>query len=164
MKKIETIGKLDIEIAVAIVLCLISTLFLPFLQSMTACISVLLCVQDTAKLSLKAGLIRLLITVIGGAVAVLVVWLDVQIGNRWIFILMAGAGILLTLWGCKMAKVPYINARIGGVTFILVILTKQGMDRIPYAVFRLVSTAYGVLMVLLVTWLFQLAWPAKEGN
>lgn len=163
------IGSLDIRIAVAVVICFLSAtacselgfkftygeMHLEILQKMTACIACLLCVQDTAGISRKAGVNRLIITAIGGIIGVGAAAADNIIGNPWFMAVLVFVGILLTLVLCKMAKVPYVNARIGGVTFILVSCTFQGNARIFYAAFRFVSTFYGVLVVLLVTWIFQ---------
>ena len=79
-------------------------------------------------------------------------------------VLLIAAGILLTLFLCKKAKVPYINARIGGVTFILVTCTLAGSARIWYGVFRFVSTLYSVLVVLLVTWIWERRKMVKNGT
>ena len=130
---------------------------LEVIQKMTACISCLLCCQDNVPVSKKAGINRLIITAIGGLVGIAVICIDNVLGNPWIMVLMIALGILVTLFLCKAAKVPYINARIGGVTFILVTCTLSGTARIWYGIFRFVSTFYSVLIVLLVTWAFQKA-------
>ena len=166
---------LDIRIAVAVMICVLSATILDYLglkfaygdmhleiiQKMTACIACLLCCQDNMKISTKAGVNRLIITAVGGAVGIVVVMLDQLIDNRWIMVLMVSAGIVLTLFLCKAARVPYINARIGGVTFILVTCTLSQSARVWYAVFRFVSTFYGVLVVMFVTFLFE---KAAERN
>lgn len=170
------ISCLDARIAVAVgICCLTATILnllgakftygemrLEIIQKMTACISCLLCCQDTTQISKKAGINRLIITAIGGIVGIAVMWIDTLAANQWLLVLMVAAGVLLTLFLCKAAKVPYINARIGGVTFILVTCTLTGYARMWYAVFRFVSTLYGVLVVLLVTWAFGLL-PKKNA-
>ena len=75
-----------------------------------------------------------------------VILIDQAAANEWLMPLMVAAGVLLTLYLCKAAGVPYINARIGGVTFVLVACTLPGTARIWYGVFRLVSTMYAVLV------------------
>ena len=163
------ITALDVRIVVAAAICcLCATLCktigfefvygekrLEILQKMTACIACLLCCQDTTQISLKAGKNRLIITVIGGLVGIGVTAIDMIVGNQWVLVGLIAAGILGTLWLCKVAKVPYINARIGGVTFILVACTMNGNARMWYALFRFVSTFFGVLVVLLVTWCYD---------
>lgn len=160
---------LDIRIAVSVLICCLTAVILNSLnmkftygemkleviQKMTACITCLLCCQDNTQITRKAGINRLIITFIGGITGIVVVLLDNAVGNQWIMAVMVSLGIIVTLYFCKLAGVPYINARIGGVTFILVTCTLVSTARIWYSVFRFVSTFYGVLVVLLVTWLFQ---------
>lgn len=161
---------LDIRIAVAVLICCLTStilnhfglkftygeMHLEVIQKMTACISCLLVCQDTTRISLKAGVNRLIITAVGGVVGIIVILLDNTFQNEWGMVLFVGLGVLLTLFLCKVAKVPYINARIGGVTCILVTCTLAGSARIWYGVFRFVSTFYGALVVLLVTAVFGL--------
>ena len=171
MKEEKKLSILDVRIMVSVAICALTAtvlnhfglkfsygaMQLEMIQKMTACITCLLCVQDTMPVTRKAGVNRLIITAIGGACGMLVSWIDVLVGNEWLMVAMVALGVLATLVLCKLAKVPYINARIGGVTFVLVSCTLSGYARLWYAFFRLVSTLYGVLVVLLVTWLFQRA-------
>ena len=164
-----SIDRLDVRIAVAVAICYLTatildvlnikftygTMHLEIIQKMTACITCLLCCQDDQPSSRKAGINRLIITAIGGIVAIVMIALDDLIQNPWVMVPLAFVGILLTLSFCKAAKVPYINARIGGVTFILVSTTLSGSSRIIYGIFRFVSTFYGVLIVMLVGWIFS---------
>ena len=78
---------------------------------------------------------------------------DQAVGNPWFMVVLVALGVLLTLFLCKAAKVPYINARIGALTSILVSCNLTGTTRILYAGFRLLSTMYGVLVTIAVTWL-----------
>lgn len=162
------IDRLDIHIVIAMGICLLSSHFIPFFQVMTACIAVLLCMQDSLKVSWKAGVTRMIITAIGGLVGIAVILADMRIGNDWIFLALFMLGALLTLLACKLAKVPYISARIGGVTFVLVVLTKTGADRILYAVIRLGCTFYGVAVVLAVAavsaWIGRSASELRNRN
>jgi uncharacterized membrane protein YgaE (UPF0421/DUF939 family) len=162
--KAAFLNKIDIEIALASGICLLSAQFIPELQAMTACISTLLCVQEGVKLSLKTGIIRLVVTAVGGLTGILVVLLDVHAANQWLFILLIMSGLVITLFGCKLTGTPAFNARIGGITFILVVLTKNGTDRIPYALFRLLSTLYGVVSVLIVAAVFSFFKMRTEKN
>ncbi len=161
---------LDVRIAVSVLLCFLISMVLShagflftigekhieIVQKMTACISCLLCCQDNLMISRKAGINRIIITFIGGLVGIGVILLDNVTGNDWIMAAMVFIGIIVTLLLCKAARVPYINARIGGVTFILVTCTLQGSERIYYGCFRFISTLVGVLVVILVTWIFSL--------
>lgn len=161
---------LDARIAVSVLICALTATVLtecgicfPYgdrkleiIQKMTACISCLLLCQDNTQVSFKAGVNRLIITAVGGIVGVLVALIDTNLNSPVLMTLMISGGVLLTLFLCKVCKVPYINARIGGVTFVLVSCTLSGYGRIWYALFRFASTLYAAIVVLLVTWAFSL--------
>lgn len=165
----KLITKLDVRITVSAAICILTATILnafglkytygemklEIIQKMTAAITCLLCCQDDTRISWKSGVNRMIITFIGGVIAIAVVLLDGLTQNQYLFVLYALVGILLTLVLCKCAKVPYVTARIGGVTFILVACTLNGNARIYYAIFRIISTMYGVLITMLVTWVFQ---------
>jgi len=151
--------QLTAQLAISVGICvLLSYILAPaYYQTMTACIASLLCTQDTPVSSWKAGLIRLLITFIGGVAGIGVVGLDLLFDNFWIFVILCAAGVFVTIMLCGIANTPAISARIGAVTFVLVTLTRKGTDRIFYAAFRFASTLCGVLVVMLVTAAFA-AW------
>lgn len=153
---------IDLRIAIAVGLCMLIYRFVPGLQLLSACTAALMCTQDTGKLTVKSGLIRLLTTVLGGAMAVLVVLLDNAIGNYYVFILLCVTGMVVTLNLCRMCGVPPIPGRIGCVTFILVVVVAKGDARIMYAVDRLVATACGATVALAVSWVAQLAFGAGK--
>lgn len=126
---------------------------LDIIQKMTACISCLLCCQDGLEASKKAGITRVLVTAVGGAVGVGAVAFDLALGsNVWIFVPLVAVGLVVTLCACRLAGAPAFNARIGGITYLLVACTLTGTNRMWYAVFRLVSTVFGALVVFAVTW------------
>lgn len=179
-QKIEKAGvtALDLQIATAVGICIFTSavlnnfgikfnyggMQLEVIQKMTSAIACLLCCQGNAKTSFKSGVNRLVITAIGGGVGIGVVLADYFVQNQWCNAVFIIVGIVITLFLCKAAKVPFINARIGGVTFILVSCTLSSNTRIWYAVFRLISTIYGVLVVLLVSFLFQYIPGARKGE
>lgn len=160
-KKSLTVSSTDIKIAVAIIICCLSDILLKallstdnvgFLQKMTACIACILCCQEEVETSWTFGINRLIITAIGSAVGLLAICLDECIGNEFAMVLILGIGVLCVLCLCKAAKVAYINARIGVIVFILVTCTLTGDARINYTIIRFVSTIYGALVSLFVTW------------
>jgi len=159
-------GKLDLRIAICVLVCCLvssalSALDLKFavgemrlevIQKITACISCLLCCQDSTEASRKAGLTRVIVTAIGGVVGMGIVVLDQALGaNLWILALLVAVGLLVTMSICRLARVPAFSARIGGITFLLVACTLTGTARLWYALFRVISTVFGALVVWLVT-------------
>lgn len=157
------ISALDLQIAISVVLCLVSAMYIPTIQYMAACFAAILSSQDSAKLSWKTGLTRLILTGVAGLAGIVVVLLDNMIANQWAFLLLVAIGLLGTLFGCKLLKLPYISARIGAVTFILVVMIQTGLDRIDFAVLRLVGTLYGVLVAIAVSYVFKLISKGKKA-
>ncbi len=163
----KKVTQLDLRIVVSVfICCAVATAFqalnvkfpvgemrLDVIQMMTACISCLLCCQDSVATSKKAGIMRVIVTAIGGIVGIGVVALHMALGSSpWVLIPLVGLGVLATLLACKFADVPYMNARIGCITFLLVACTLNGQARMFYALFRLLSTVFGAAVVFLVTW------------
>lgn len=157
---------LDVRIAASVlVCCLMSTALtaldlkfpvgemrLDIIQKMTACISCLLCCQDTADASRKAGAMRVLVTAVGGACGIAVVAADLALGsNPWLLAPLMAAGLVPTLCLCRLAGAPAFNARIGAISYLLVAATLSGPARLWYAVFRLLSTIFGASVVWGVT-------------
>lgn len=171
------INILDIKIIIAIGLCILTSTILDVLgikvhygqmqldiiQKATAAIACLLCVQDNLGASKGAGVMRIKVTVMAAIAALAIVSLDSLIGNQWISILLLMAGVLLTMFLCKLVKAPYMNCRIGAISYVLIAVTLPGQARIVYALLRVASTIYGVLIVLLVTWIFGLL-PSRSSK
>lgn len=153
---------MDLRIAIAVGLCMLIYRFVPSLQLLSACTAALMCSQESGKLTLQSGLTRLLTTVLGGIMAVLVVLADNAMGNYFVFILLCVVGMVITLNLCRVCKVPPIPGRIGCVTFILVVVVAKGDARIMYAVDRLVATACGAAVALAVSWVAQLVFGVQE--
>lgn len=171
------ISQVDVRIAVSVLICLMTAeilnhfglkisygeMKLEIIQHLTAGISCCLVCQKTVEISKKAAVNRLIITAIGGLMGIMITALDLWIKNGWVLAILTAGGVLLTLFFCKCAKVPYVNARIGGVTCILVAGTFSGSARMAYAVLRFVSTLYGALVAILVTMVFATVYKAKEA-
>ncbi|MGM9521500.1 MAG: FUSC family protein [Oscillospiraceae bacterium] len=164
MKVKTLVGHMELQIAVSVGICIILSNFVwDKIQLMTACVSVLLCTQENAKFSLRSGVTRLIITVIGASAAVLIYMLNGCINNEWISIIFVLIGVLITLAACKLAKVPPISARIGAVSFILVYFTPSASP-LTYSIYRLLSTIVGAAVVFIVAIAADLILRHSSGN
>lgn len=157
---------LDARIAASVLVCCLAStaltaldlkfpvgeMRLDVIQKMTACISCLLCCQASAEETRKAGGLRVLVTAIGGVCGMAVVAADLALGsNPWVLALLMAAGLVPTLCLCRLAGAPAFNARIGAISYLLVAATLTGTARLWYALFRVVSTVFGALVVWAVT-------------
>ncbi|MBE5915677.1 MAG: hypothetical protein E7273_02400 [Pseudobutyrivibrio ruminis] len=164
------VNVLDIKIIIAVGLCILTSTILnalgikfhygqmqlDIIQKATAAISCLLCVQDNVGASKGAGWMRIKVTAMAAIAALVVVSIDSLIGNQWLSVVLLMLGVLLTMFLCKLIKAPYMNCRIGAISYVLIAVTLSSQARIVYALFRVISTVYGVLVVIFVTWLFGL--------
>ena len=114
-KEEAKITLLDLRIVISVVICyLTATLLnhfgikfqygnysLEIIQTMTSCIGCLLVCQDSLPASKKAGINRLIITAIGGALAIVVSLIDTALGNKWLLIVLLVTWIFAALSGNK---------------------------------------------------------------
>lgn len=152
--------RIGLSVALSLLVCQIASLFGLQLQSLAACTGAVMCVQETGKASLKAGLTRLLGVICGGVPGILVVLIQVKLSNAYLFAVLCGIAILLDLMLCKAVKLPYIAARVSCITFLLVVLVLSGTARINYAIGRFWGTMAGAVVSVLVTFV----WCAVAGK
>jgi len=164
-KKSEiSVTNTDVRIGIGFELSLLLVYFFPSIQALSAGTAVIMCTQDSGKFTWKAGLTRLEGVLIGGVCAVLIVLLDNWIGNQFVFIALCGIGIVLNLVCCRAAKMPAIAAKVSCITFVLVTLVLQGEARLKYALLRVLGTAVGALVALLISWIYDKCFSRKEAG
>lgn len=151
------LSNVDIRIGVGFALALLIADLIPgdYIQKLAACTAVIMCTQENAAFGWKSALTRVVGVIIGGVIAVLVVLLDGLIGNDYLFMLLCGVGVVLTLLGCRAVKLPAIAARVGAISFALITLVMPGPGRIGYALLRLLGTVVGAAVALLVSWVYD---------
>ena len=145
----------DIRIAIAVAISLLICQFAP-IQALAACTSAIMCAQDGGKPSWKSLLTRLLGVICGGIAGAIVALLHGLFPNALVFALLAGLGILLDLFLCRVTKMPYIAARVSAISFMLVAL----MGGAQYAVNRFLGTLFGGVIAVTVAAVWM--WAEKS--
>lgn len=145
----------EVVIAISVGLCLLFG-FIPKFQMVTAAITTLLIGQTSKGIEWQAGMKRITATALGGVVGVGVAAIEVFFHNDVLSLLLVIGGILVTMVGCRVLRMPEFSDRVGGITFILVAMSIQGTERIPYAIFRLLSTLAGTLIWMAVAYVFSI--------
>lgn len=114
----------DVSIAVAVVfsllVCYIAGKCGFQIQTLSACTSAVMCVQDSRKASWCAEVNRILGIICGGAAGIAVVAADNIIQIELIFYILMGTGVVVTLLLCKLVKLPFVQARVSCMTLMLV--------------------------------------------
>lgn len=144
----------ELVIAISVGVCFLFS-FIPKFQAVTAAITTLLVGQTSDGIEWRTGMKRIAGTALGGIVGVLVAAVEVFFHAKGLSLLLVFAGMLMTIVGCRVLRMPLYSDRVGGITFILVSMSEQGTERIPYAIFRLLSTLAGVLIWLAVACVFS---------
>jgi len=153
----------EIVIAISVGICLLLCNIHNF-QMVTAAITTLLVGQTSNGVEWQAGMKRIAGTALGGIVGVGVAVIEVFFHARALSLLLVFAGMLVTVVGCRVLRMPLYSDRVGGITFILVSMSVQGTERIPYAIFRLLSTFAGVLIWLTVAFVFSLLFKKQRES
>lgn len=149
----------DIRIGIAVALSLLLCQLTP-IQALAACTSAIMCSQDGGNPSWKSLLTRLLGVVCGGVAGAAVSLLHGAVPNVFLFSLLSGLGILLTLILCRLAKLPYIAARVSAISFMLVSL----MGGAVYALNRLVGTLCGGIIAVAVAFVWMYCAKKLPGS
>lgn len=150
-KKQSFITQKELAIAISVGICFLLSYFIPNYQATTASITVLLIAQTRNKFEWKPALKRLAATGLGGFIAVLIVLIDTAISNKWLLVLLVLTGTWLSMFICRLLKMPAYSDRVSCITFILVMMVNSGKERIPYAIFRMLSTLGGAIVEMLVS-------------
>lgn len=144
----------DLLLAIGVMCVLLVATIFPHLQSLAMGTAVIMTMQTSYLTTVKSGMTRILGVVSGGGVGVAIVLLDNLSQSRFLFILLAGIGIIVNAIITKMLKLSSIAKRVSHITLLLVLLILQGNKRIHYAIARTVGTIVGVVIsvVIIILW------------
>lgn len=153
-------GMRTIKTAVAVIISFL--VFLPFwgyspveggpldqVGPFYACIASVICMQGSLSKSKMQGLSRIIGTLIGGGVGLLILTLGSALSSGWVMGVTLGLGVLLTIWVCNRIGQPGASS-IGAVVCCAVLLSHSGEERYFYTIARVGETIVGILVALAV--------------
>ncbi len=160
-RRLPKVGMRTIKTAVAVVLSYL--IFVPFQLwlprvyavlagqggAFYACIAAVICMQSSVGKTVHQGVSRLIGTAIGGCVGLLVLTTDTLLSHPWFLALMLGAGTVAVIWLCNLIGRP-AACSIGAVVLCVILFNHSGPERYLYAVTRMMETAVGVVIAILV--------------
>jgi uncharacterized membrane protein YgaE (UPF0421/DUF939 family) len=158
---LPAIGMRTIKTAVAVVISFF--IFFPFwgnselhlgtlaieIGPFYACIAAVICMQSSVEQSVKSGGARMIGTLIGGGVGLLVLTVDAAAGNKILFALLLGLGIILTIWLCNLIQQP-ASCAIACIVCCCIMLSHSGQERYLFTLARISETFVGILVALAV--------------
>lgn len=163
-------GMRNIKTAVAVVICFL--LFLPFWSQASpagegmqigpfyACITAVICMQSSVEQSVRQGVSRVIGTLMGGALGLLVLVLyDVTGQHALVMALLLGLGCVAIIWLCNTVRRP-AACSLGCIVLCVVMLNHSGADRYLYLLVRVGETLAGIVVAVAVNHLL----PDRRGS
>lgn len=164
----EKVEVMDILIGVTIMVCLLLCHWANeigiHIEALAVTTGAIMCVQDNAKAAWTTSLTRIIGVTIGGMFGMAIALIDSAFGNPYLFYTLCSLGVIATLLVCKFFKMIYVQARVSGLTMLLVVMVFEGSDRLYYAMNRFIGSLVGALFAILVSVAFSLLMRALKKN
>lgn len=145
-----------VSILISLLLCQALAAAGIMLHTLSVCTAAVMCTQDGRKASWSAGINRLIGVICGGLLGIAVIAVDNAVGSAVLFAVLCCLGVMATLFLCKVVNLPVIQGRVSCMSFLLIVLVLSGSARYGYALNRLIGTAAGAIVAMLVSMLFSL--------
>ena len=162
----ERVEVMDILIGVTILICLLICHFANEvgirIEALAVTTGAIMCVQDSTRAAFTTSLTRMIGVVIGGFFGIGIALIDSELGNPFVFYVLCSLGVIATLLVCKFFKMIYVQARVSGLTMLLVVMVFDGADRLDYALNRFIGSLVGALLALLISAVFTAVFKKEE--
>lgn len=145
---IPKVGKRNLKTAIAVAICLILLPLIGFKQPFYACIASVLSMQDTPENSWQYGKTRLKATFLGGIVGIVFIFINQLVFDWKLLSIITPLGIIASIYLCNL-----VNWKSASGTACVVycsVLINHSNDMYTFALNRMIETALGVLIALLV--------------
>lgn len=148
-----TIGLRTIKSAISVFLCLLLFPDFPFF----ACLTAVICLQDTVANSVKIGIHRGAGTILGGIIGLIFLLfcklisssVPTHIVSKLLIYLIISIGIIAVIYCCNLINLPG-SINISCIVF-LAVTTAHAYERpLYYAMDRTIQTLFGILVSILV--------------
>lgn len=150
------VERVEIAIIIAVALGILIQMFIPALSALPMVIAALMCTQMNGKLSIKSGLTRALLVLIGGGIALVVVMVNSRVGNPYFFIVLCAAGTLMALIIGRKFNLPPIPRRIGAVILLLsVLVAPEPVATVRYTTGYFIATLCGAVIAFGISLIFS---------
>lgn len=156
----EKVELMDILIGVTILFCLVVCHICNehgiSIDALAVTTGAIMCVQDSTKAAFSSSMTRMIGVVIGGMFGIGIALIDSVVNIPFVFYVLTSLGVVATLLVCKFFKMIYVQARVSGLTMLLVVMVFEGADRLTYAMNRFIGGLAGALFALVVTLVYGL--------
>lgn len=148
--KLPKLGLRNIKTAISVVICIVIFQVFKREDPFFACISAVICMQDTIDNSLSMGKDRLIGTLLGGALGTLFIQVlsffpNISHPNAIII----GVGVVISIYICTVLHKPG-SVSICCIVFIGIMIHYTGSESYEYSIMRTIDTTVGIAVAILV--------------
>ena len=150
------VGFRNIKTAMAVALCMIIFDFINRDNAFFACIAAVFCMKDTVASSVDMGKSRIIGTIIGGLLGIIVIYVSDLIPFLYnVTPLVTGLGIVIVIYICTLIQRP------GSVIISCIVFTgiminyASQIDSYSYAINRSIDTLIGIIIAILLNKYFN---------
>lgn len=141
----KKIGMRNIKTAIAVSISIIIAKALKMEYPFYIAIAAIIAMQGTVESSFKAGLNRMIGTLIGALVGFICA--TIKPGDA----LISGIGIIFVIYLCNLVKRKE-SSSIGGVVFCAIMLNLKGGSALSYSINRILDTFVGIAVAVLINY------------
>ena len=141
------IGLRMAKTALSVSLCLLLAQLASYPTPTYACVAAVIVTRETVERSFRQGVERVVATLIGGAVALALLFVNLTY-SRWWEIPLVGVGVLLALYVCLLLGAPDAAA-LAAVTVLIIVLGHPA-NKYLFALTRVGETVAGICVSLAV--------------
>ncbi|MDL2225281.1 aromatic acid exporter family protein [Eubacteriales bacterium OttesenSCG-928-M02] len=143
------IGMRNIKTAITVLLLLLLYQIIGRDGVVLACISAIICMQDSLEGSFLSGFNRLFGTAFGALVGMLFNYILLLFPYGWVTTLLAAVGIVLIIYLCNIMD-RNGSITIGCVVFLTIVLQQNVTDPFSYSINRFLDTFIGITLSVLI--------------
>ncbi len=149
--KLPPLGLRNIKTALSVTLCMVIFNIIRRENAFFACIAAVFCMKDTVSSSINMGKNRILGTLLGGTIGILLIYLSTTFPVLYnISSIMTGIGVSLSIYILTILKKP--EAVIVSCIVIIGIMINYAtqLNSYSYAINRTIDTALGIVIAIMV--------------
>lgn len=143
------IGMRNVKTGLSIFLCLLVYRLLNRDSYFLACVSAIICLQDSVEKTVTSGLNRMIGTCVGAAMGVALLYVDRALPALGVSLFTAALGCMLLIACLNAVKRPDAIV-IGCVVLLAILLEQTGQPPLEYGVNRLLDTFVGIFIAVVV--------------
>jgi uncharacterized membrane protein YgaE (UPF0421/DUF939 family) len=143
------IGMRTLKTALSVLLCIILYNFTSrtgltgHFDAFLACVSAIICVQDSMEKSLDSGLSRVYGTGLGAALGIAFLYIDMAFKNEYLIIAITALGIIVIITVCNALNISD-SIVIACVVFLLIVMVQSAESPIVSSMRRFIDTVAGI--------------------